>query len=101
MKTIAFALSALALVLTTQSAQACLGEAQIITKVASATTVSPGVCLVKIQPATFFNESLVCPLDYATVVEAGVLVSAETCPAVDAPFSGIVVLKADGTVALD
>lgn len=101
MKTIAFAVVAFSVAAFSQSASACLGEAQIITKVASSSAVSAETCLVKIQPASFFNESLVCPLDYATVVETGILVSASTCPASDAAISGIVVLRADGSLVLE
>lgn len=76
MKAFAVTLLLLSQIAITQTANAqatCLGEAQIIAKVSDIKLTMLN-CTVKIDPASvsFFNDSMVCPLDIDAVLAEGV-----------------------------
>ncbi|MEK6555382.1 MAG: hypothetical protein AABZ31_09090 [Bdellovibrionota bacterium] len=85
-------------------AQNCLGEAQIIATVESVGPVSSGLCRANVSDVRFFAENQTCPLSLADVVEKGILVRADNFQCMQSAgseISGVIVLKADGSIRLE
>lgn len=85
-----------------QLTPACLGEAQIIAKVAGVRSISLSSCTVDIQFIQIFNENRICPLDLAEVVNSGVevgLINDKDCSLkAGDDLSGTLVLNSDGKI---
>ncbi len=79
---------------------ACLGEAQIIAKIASVSK-SVSTCIATVSPYSIvqYNESGVCALDLGEVLDKGIIVNCSYEAGQD--FSGVLVKDADGAISLE
>lgn len=89
-------------VMASQSALACLGEAQIIARATKITPQAAGSCQVSVEFSSvkMFNENQTCPLDISEVVAYGFSVRNCTLKAGD-DVSGIIVVDSDGQLVLE
>jgi hypothetical protein len=87
------------------SAHACLGEAQVIAKVASVQTFEDyGTCFVALKEARHFAENGTCPLYLEEINASGIQFQMvnEQCPLkAGDELSGVVVRTQDGTLILE
>lgn len=104
MKSVAVIFSLLALSLSANAQSACLGEAQIIAKVDSLNTNSMTFCRVMVKEISFYNESAICPLNVADVLEQGIeigLKNGHDCEYDSDTISGVVVRTKAGHLILE
>ena len=104
MKAFAVIFSLLTLTLAANAQSSCLGEAQIIAKVAGKKTDSLTYCRVMIKDVSFYNESIVCPLDLSEVMEKGITIGLKNghdCEVDSDTISGVLVKTKRGDIIID
>lgn len=104
MKAFAVIFSLLSLTLAANAQSTCLGEAQIIAKVAGVETDSLTYCRVMVKEVSFYNESMVCPLDLSEVMDQGIeigLKNGHDCDAGSDTISGVLVKTKRGDIIID
>lgn len=103
MKTFTIIFSLLTLSLAANAQSTCLGEAQIIAKVASVQTGSSS-CRVAVQDVSYYNESIICPLDLSEVMDQGIEVDLnddQGCNVDSETISGVLVKTRDGKIVIE
>lgn len=87
------------------SAQAnCLGEAQIIAKVESVRGNSTTSCRVFVKQVSFYNESIICPLDLSEVSDSGIeigLKNGHDCEYSSDTITGVLVKDKAGVIRIE
>lgn len=104
MKAFAVIFSLLSLTLAANAQLSCLGEAQIIAKVESVKTDSLTYCRVMVKQVSFYNESIVCPLDLSEVMDQGIeigLKNGHDCDVDSNTISGVLVKTKRGDIIIE
>lgn len=96
----AFILTAALIVTQSTFANACIGEAQFIARVAKVSAVTQAGCLITIGAVKMYNENQTCPLDISDAVSRGIAVKNCSYKAGD-EISGIIVVNENGDLLLE
>ncbi len=102
MKAVAVIFSLLTLTLSAQAS--CIGEAQIIAKVESVRGNSTTSCRVFVKQISFYNESIICPLDISEVSDNGIeigLKNGHDCDYGSDTISGVLVKDSAGVIRIE
>jgi hypothetical protein len=95
-----FILAAALIVTQSTFANACIGEAQFIARVAKVSAVTQAGCLVAISSFKMYNVNQTCPLDISEAVSRDISVG--NCPyKVGDEISGIIVVNENGHLILE
>lgn len=95
-----FILTAALIVTQSALANACIGEAQFIARVAQVSPASQAGCLVQISAVKMYNENQTCPLDIDEAMNRPIAVKSCSYKAGD-EISGIIVVNENGDLVLE
>lgn len=104
MKKIAIILSILSATVIANAQSSCIGEAQIIAKVARLKGDTLTSCRAYVKDVTFYAASQVCPLDLSEVLANGIeigLKDGHDCTTSSDTISGVLVQNQAGVISLE
>lgn len=104
MKAFTVIFSLLSLTLAANAQSSCIGEAQIIAKVAGKKTDSLTYCRIMVKEVSFYSENINCPLDRSEVMEQGIeigLKNGHDCEYDSDSISGVLVKTKRGDIIID